>query len=125
METDRNIMRSVDALRICMGLIADLEIAVLQPVRTTINVHPEPVHTRELGGVRCCGGASRFCFNRCRHGGKRGLLQLPTSTGATVARTKFVLQPVHTTINVHPEPVHTNELGGIRCCGGASRGRRF
>ena len=76
METDRNMMRSVDALRICMGLVADLEIAALQPVRTTINVHPEPVHTRELGGIRCCGGASRFCFNRCRHGGKRGLLQL-------------------------------------------------
>ena len=62
------------------------------------------------------------CFSGGRHGGKRGLRQLPTSTGATVARTKFVLQPVHTTINLHPEPVHTRELGGVRCCGGASRG---
>ena len=31
METDRNMMRSVDALRICMGLIADLEIAQHRP----------------------------------------------------------------------------------------------
>ena len=83
------------------------------------------------------------CFSGGRHGGTRGLRQLPTSTDAAKVESggcfsggrhgmeesggcfsfqprpeppspEFVPQPVHTiTTKLHPEPVHTRELGGI------------
>ena len=52
METDRNMMRSVDALRICMGLIADLEIAQHRPQNMPLEDYAVMCQRQTLSLVR-------------------------------------------------------------------------